>query len=296
MSKQDGQVVGTTLVVDNGPPSRRWNLVVMGDGFTAAEQDSFKAEVDRLIAKLKATKPFDELWHAINVYRVDVTSVESGADDPATCADGSHGLGTAARTFFDATFCTDGIRRLLTVDDTLALTTSAQYVPNGKMTIVVVNSEEYGGSGGSVAVYSRHPDAVEIALHEMGHTAFGFADEYEYLQGCASGETGHDRYAGGEPVEPNVTSNLNPATLKWRGTLSAGVALPTMANPNCAACDERPSPVPAGTVGAFEGAHYFHCGVYRPEAVCRMRALDNEFCAVCQAEIKRVVLKAAHLP
>ena len=33
-----------------------------------------------------------------------------------------------------------------------------------------------------------------------------------------------------------------------------------MSNPNCDAVDSRPSPVAAGTVGLFEGAHYYHCG------------------------------------
>ena len=44
-----------------------------------------------------------------------------------------------------------------------------------------------------------------------------------------------------------------------------------MSNPDCATVDSRPSPVPAGTVGLFEGAHYYHCGAYRPEYSCKMR-------------------------
>ena len=37
---------------------------------------------------------------------------------------------------------------------------------------------------------------------------------------------------------------------------------------------------PQGTVGAFEGVRYFHCGIYRPEFNGRMRALEFPFCAV----------------
>jgi hypothetical protein len=37
--------------------------------------------------------------------------------------------------------------------------------------------------GGGVATFSLAPGANEIALHEMGHTAFSFADEYEYYAG-----------------------------------------------------------------------------------------------------------------
>jgi len=35
----------------------------------------------------------------------------------------------------------------------------------------------------------------------------------------------------------------------------------------------------------FEGADYFHCGVYRPEFDCRMRNINRPFCAVCQQVI-----------
>ena len=58
-----------------------------------------------------------------------------------------------------------------------------------------------------------------------------------------------------------------------------------MSNPDCASVDSRPSPVPAGTVGLFEGAHYYHCGAYRPEYDCKMRALSVPFCRVCQHAI-----------
>jgi hypothetical protein len=43
--------------------------------------------------------------------------------------------------------------------------------------------------------------------------------------------------------------------------------------------------VPVGTVGLFEGADYYHCGVYRPEFDCRMRNTAKPFCGVCQQVI-----------
>ena len=54
-----------------------------------------------------------------------------------------------------------------------------------------------------------------------------------------------------------------------------------MSNPDCAQVDSRPSTVPAGTVGLFEGARYYHCGAYRPEHACKMQALGLPFCRVC---------------
>jgi hypothetical protein len=34
MTTSDGSISGTTLVIDHGPPARRWNLVILGDGYS----------------------------------------------------------------------------------------------------------------------------------------------------------------------------------------------------------------------------------------------------------------------
>jgi IgA peptidase M64 len=153
----------------------------------------------------------------------------------------------------------------------------------------VVNSTIYGGAGGAVAVFSRAPAANEIALHELGHSAFGLADEYESYAGCASGETTQNRYTGTEPPEPNVTINTNRTTNKWRQFVAASTAMPTTTNADCTKCDPQASPVPARTVGTFEGGRFFHCGIWRPEFNCRMRTLGQPFCAVCQDRIRRTL-------
>jgi hypothetical protein len=153
--------------------------------------------------------------------------------------------------------------------------------------MVIVNSSQYGGSGGQVATFSTNPKSAEIGLHEMGHTAFGFADEYESYAGCASGETDHNNYPGGEPVEPNVTINTDKNTIKWKAVLtSAADNLPTTQNADCTKCDPQPNPKATDYVGAYEGARYFHCGCFRPSFNCRMRVLDNPFCGVCQKVIR----------
>ena len=131
-----------------------------------------------------------------------------------------------------------------------------------------------------MGVFSLAPGATEIALHEMGHTAFGLADEYAYYAGGV--EPGQDHHPPQDPSEPNVTTNTDRQTLKWNWAVATTTALPTMSNPDCASVDGRPSPVPIGTVGLFEGAHYYHCGAYRPEYDCKMRALSVPFCRVCQ--------------
>jgi len=158
------------------------------------------------------------------------------------------------------------------------------------LTFVMVNSTTYGGSGGAAAVFTLAAGAAEIGLHEMGHTAFHLADEYA----TPSPTEGGNSYAGPAPLEPNVTNANTAATSPWSALLTPGVAIPTMSNPDCSTIDSRPSTVAAGTVGAFEGARYFHCGIYRPEYDCRMRTLGQPFCHVCSGAISAVL--TPHLP
>jgi len=287
VTTKDGKIVGTTKVVDAGDPAVRWNLVVLGDGYRESELAQYAADVKSLVDKLLRSTPFSSLRQAINVFRVDVASTDSGADDPTSCG----GTGATPATYFDATFCSGGIERLLVVNNATAFAVARARVPQWHMIIVAVNSTKFGGSGGGVAVYSRATDADEVALHEMGHTAFGLADEYEYLKGCGK-ETDRNRHPAGEPAQPNVTTSVDRAGLKWRDLVTAATPVPTTTNPDCSKCDPRTSPpagVPLIAVGAFEGADSYHCGAYRPQFTCRMRQLDQQYCAVCARRIRQVL-------
>jgi IgA Peptidase M64 len=287
MTTADGRVVSTTKIVDNGPATLRCNVVIMGDGYTAAELPQYALDVQNFVNRFRSVAPFTELWGAINVYRVDVISTDSGADDPLVCADGSAGTGTVAATFFDSTFCFGGsTRRVLYGNEATALTIAAQQEPQVRITMVMVNTPHYGGGGGLVAWFSTHRDSAEIAIHETGHSFFRLIDEYGDII---------NNFAGMEPVNPNITADTNRATTKWRTLILSGTSLGTMAspgtmaNPNCTMEDNRPSPVPVGTVGLFEGGGRAHCGLYRPEYDCKMRHLGQPFCAVCQQHIRTIL-------
>lgn len=311
MTTQDGQVVRTVKVVDHGAADARFDLVILSEGYTRTQLDAgvFATDVDDLVRAIFAAEPFDDpaLQQAINVWRIDVASTETGADDPAemrpdpdrpqivNCEDGA---GTSSRTFFDATFCGDGkLRRLLTVNTTTVLQVVEERVPEWDVAMVVVNTALRGGSGGGgIPVLSR-ADMRDVALHELGHAAFGLADEYEFRAGCAADGTAldpdgtQDRYpaSAGEPVEPNVTIETDRSRLTWRHLIDAGTTVPTTRNADCTKCDTQASPVPAATVGLFEGARYFHCDAFRPVFDCRMRHSDQPFCPVCSQRIRETL-------
>lgn len=281
MSTADGSVIGTTKIVDHGSPADRFNLVLVAEGYRQVELGQFATDALQFVNRLFGTRPFDELRCVFNVFRIDVSSTDSGADDPNACG----GTGATPATYFDASFCNAGIRRLLLVNTTTVLNVVNAQVPQWHQIIVIVNSAVWGGAGGTIGTTSVAPGWEDIAIHEMGHSAFGLADEYEYWAGCGV-DTDRNNYAGGEPAEPNVSSDSNRATNKWRDLVLPATPMPTTSNADCTKCDPQPNPLPAGTVGAFEGAKYYHCSLFRPEFNCMMRNL-TAFCAVCQRRIRQ---------
>jgi hypothetical protein len=288
MGLTDGYVLGVEKIVDHGPDLARYNIALLSEGYTAGEMPKWEADAQMFVNILFGKPPFSDvdLQAAINVHRVDVVSNESGADNPVCEGPGD---GSTAATYFDATFCGDGrIHRLLTVEELTVLMTQLAFVPFAHLTMVIVNTSIRGGSGGLVGVSSTDPDWVFMVVHELGHAAFGLADEYDSYRGCESGETDHDRYpASIEPDEPNVTVVANREFIKWGSLIDSSTSIPTTTNDDCTKCDDRDeSPELDGTVGAFEGARYYHCDAYRPEFNCLMREQDEPFCAVCSGVIR----------
>ncbi|MEI4623536.1 hypothetical protein KFD70_24935 [Bacillus pfraonensis] len=277
MSTSDGYIIGTTKIIDHGSPNQRFNLVILSEGYRESEIDRFQIDVQECVDKLYATPPFFKVWDGINIYRVDIVSTDSGADDPARCRGGS---GSSVKTYFDATFCTNNLSYLLTANVSTALSVANDQVPEYHAVMMLVNTSKYGGSGGEIAIASTAPQAAEILIHEMGHTVFGLADEYD----CTEYKN-QDYYSGAEPCQPNITIDTNITTNKWKNLILPTTPMPTMPNPDCTQCNIQPSPVSKGTVGTFEGAGYYHCGLYRPEYDCKMRNLGASFCAVCQNRI-----------
>lgn len=162
--------------------------------------------------------------------------------------------------------------------------------------VLVDNSQASGGSASDgIGWFSMQGDWVPVAIHELGHSAFGLADEYD--------TDGPPRHANVEPAEPNVTTrptrdalrifwNFGPSKfslIRWHELMDPATPEPTSV-PN-ATCSPLSFPgekqiakpgVPAQAVGLFEGANYSPCAVFRPRLRCRMRHSADEFCQVCE--------------
>ncbi len=46
MSASDGTVIGITKIFDSGPPSARWNLVMVAEGYRAADLAQFASDAE----------------------------------------------------------------------------------------------------------------------------------------------------------------------------------------------------------------------------------------------------------
>lgn len=249
-------------LVHSGPAGNRIDIVFLGDGYTAGEiSTTYTGHAQSLVSYLfddsLLSQPFGRYKTFFNVHLIDVISAQSGADDPAS--------GKVRDTALGATYRFDGqTDRLLYVNDAAASAIlNDALVGTGitaDMRFLTVNEATYGGGGGYFAVYAGgNQHALEIALHEVGHSFVGLADEYGGIE---------TRYTGGEPFDINISTDPTGAKwAHWLGYEQAGIRQ-----------YQRPDIV--GTIGAYEGGGYHDKGIYRPSELSKMRALGQPFDAV----------------
>lgn len=304
---------GTLLEIHkSGDPTTKVDLLILGDGYTAAERTKFEKDARRFADTLFATPPFREHKADFNVWGLCPPSRESGISRPSTGVHHKNPLGTTYDTF-------DSERYVLTTDNR-TLRDVASYAPY-EFIEILVNNDTYGGGGiyNLYATLAADSDwAAYLGVHEFGHHFAGLADEY-YTSDVAY-QPSEKRT---EPWEPNVTALLDPANLKWKDLVDPGTPLPTPwsksefedysraiqvrrreiraskkpeSEMNALFREEKQhedallSKDPyASKVGAFEGANYQAKGYYRPQVNCIMFTRDDKFCSVCRRAIEKVI-------
>ena len=299
---------------ENGPPSEKVDLLVIGEGYVASELPKFHADARRLVEALFAEEPFRSRRSDFNVWGLDLPAAESGVSRPRAMEFRRTPLSAEYNIF-------DSERYLLTYDNR-ALRDAASAAPYEFLEIVV-NEAQYGGGGIFNFQATAAADtgfAEYVFVHEFGHHFAGLADEY-YTSDVAY-ETGAAYHP--EPWEPNVTALHDPGQLKWGDLVEEGTPLPTPwdketyeSGSNAAQAERRTlrsqgapeaemdrlftqqmerdtaalaGMTHAGKVGAFEGASYEATGLYRPEIDCIMFTRNPVgFCRVCRRAITRVI-------
>ena len=295
-----------------GDPATKVDLLLLGDGYTAAERPKFERDAGRYMEALFSTSPFREHRQDFNVWGLCPAAEESGVSRPST--------GIYRRSPIGASYDAFGSERYVLTTENRTLRDVASFAPY-EFIEILVNGETYGGGGifnqyATVAIDNKW--AGYVGVHEFGHHFAALADEY-YTSDVAYLPSEKKS----EPWEPNVTALFDPVNLKWKDLVAAGTPVPTPWNKEEFDGFERDiqrqrrelraagkpeaemdalfrkerakedemlgSEKYAGKVGAFEGANYAAKGYYRPEVDCIMFTRHDKFCAVCRRAIERVI-------
>jgi hypothetical protein len=95
-------------IINIGSPANRVDIVILGDGYTAADMPKYKTDVQNAMTQFFNNEPFGEYRNFFNVHRVDVISSQSGADHPERAL--------FVNTALDATYNCAQIQRLICVN------------------------------------------------------------------------------------------------------------------------------------------------------------------------------------
>jgi hypothetical protein len=298
----------------NGPPPDKVDIVLVGDGYTAAEcAAKFRPDAERMVTALFGHEPFKSRRTDLNVWGLCPPSAESGVSRPST--------GLHRRTPVGVAYDAFGSEQYVLTFDNRALRDVAAWAPYEFLTILV-NSDTYGGGGifglfSTVAINNDWADFLFV--HELGHHFAALADEYFTSPVAYEPVTNVV-----EPWERNVTALLDPAQLKWRDLVASGTPVPTpwpkeefeaeqrdyQALRKRLRGERRPesemselfrrdqslttrllgSAQFSGKVGAFRGANYDARAYYRPQLDCVMFSRDAvPFCRVCDRTLSEVI-------
>jgi hypothetical protein len=296
----------------SGDPATKVDLLLMGEGYTAEEHESFITKARELTEILFATSPFKERMDDFNVWAIAPPAAQSGVSRPSTGIFRDSPIGATYDSFrserYVLTFDNKSMRRI-------ASSTPYDFIE------ILTNSEVYGG-GGIYGLFSTAAAnsawAPYLFVHEFGHHFAGLADEY-YTSSIAYELP--DVIT--EPYEPNITALLDPENLKWKHLATPNAPLPS-SWPKAAyeehsiAYQERRAAMRAENVpeaemnalfqtnqdivesmfevsgqnrivGAFEGGGYIAQGIYRSQQNCLMFTRTTDFCAVCSEAVEKVI-------
>ncbi|MDG0969090.1 MAG: M64 family metallopeptidase [Porticoccaceae bacterium] len=232
-------------------PANRITLAIIGDGYIETElttryQPMVDSTLDYFFNNKQKTAPYPRYKNFFNIYRIDISSNESGVDDLTNNVYRDTALG-------GENGCTDYTIGICGANWSLVHSAFRQAERLGSFTtdwrLVMLNDNSYNAaahypSEGPLPIYSAHYtgqwDMRDIALHEGAHAWHYLADEY-------GGNPAFYPYS--EPSEVNVTTNSNGT--KWSNWL--GFTMPD-----------------SSIVGAYEGGRYYDRGIYRPTESSKM--------------------------
>ncbi len=257
------QVFDSETIKNSGDNDKRINLVILSEGYQTSELAQFKTDAISFMDGMFNQSPFKEYASYFNVHIVKVPSNESGADHPGTATNVTEPYNNLPSkfvdTYFNATYDSFGIHWLLyyEIDGYNANNTEikinnvlASNFPAFDQALILVNSTEYGGSGGNFPMAYKGIWGTNVIMHELGHSLFDLKDEY-YPGDLLAAEA------------INMTQETNASLIRWKNWLNinnVGIYQYTCTTGNCA-------------------------NWYKPHQNCIMESIDKLFCSVCKEGI-----------
>ena len=241
-------------LLKSGCPEEKIDVVIVAEGYTAEEMNTFYADAEVAMNAILAHEPFGKYKDRFNFIAVALPSNDSGVSVP--------GEGEWKDTALKAHFNTFYMDRYLTTLRLKNMHDRLCGIPYEHI-VILANTDTYGGGGiynSYTLTTAHHPAFKPVVVHEFGHSFAGLADEYYY-----DDQYVEYYYPGIEPWEQNITT-LADFESKWKDMLDNGEA------------------------ELLEGAGYQSKGVYRPAKDCRMHTNKAEnFCPVCQRALGRII-------
>lgn len=280
-----------TQILKSGPPGAKLNIAVLGDGFAAADQTAYNTKVQELLLDgVFGRDYFYEDKSAYNLFRVNLISVQSGVSQrvynengtPTDASDDTIVSTTIRNTALGYIYSGSWAHCWLEGGAGTGAKVNAaldKWVPDYDLVVIILNEAGFGGCGGGGFQIVTLGSSWAVMAHEFGHGTGGLADEY-----CAKPGT----YTGGESGAPNLTTNTNRATLKWKQFVAPTTPVPTGTG-SCAGYNAGTKPAgwsDSDDAGLFEGGGTWSKGLYRPVINCRMRGNSPPFCPVCYTRMK----------
>lgn len=237
-----------------GPVERCIDVVIVAEGYTAAEMEIFYADAHAAVISILSHEPFKSLKGRFNFRAAGIPSRDSGVSIP--------GKGVWKETPLHSHFDTFYSERYLTTLHVRDLHDAIAGIPYEHI-IILSNTDNYGGGGiynSYTLTAAHHPQFKPVVAHEFGHSFAGLADEYYY-----DDQYSDYYHSDCEPWEQNITTMFDFPS-KWEDMLGAnGVSL-------------------------YEGGGYKSKGVWRGCEDCRMKTNGAKgFCPVCRRAIERII-------
>jgi hypothetical protein len=159
-------------VMKNGEPRDKVDLLLMGDGYAAAEMDKWHRDARRMADLLFGVSPFKDRKSDFNVWAADTPADESGVARPSD--------GVYRRSPLRASYDAFGSERYVLTFDNKRMREAAAAAPY-EFVEIIVNDRKYGGGGihnQYATVAADNAWSPYVFVHEFGHHFAGLADVY----------------------------------------------------------------------------------------------------------------------